>query len=231
MTSFHKKVIKDSIQWDISNWVKSISFWEQVLNKKIKNLKALELGCGENGGLSLWLAYKGYNVVCSGYGSDLDTAKKIHKQYNLKGQIEYCQIDAKSIPAENLYDIICFKSVLGGIIRDNPESGKAVIQQIYKALKPGGYLLFSENLKASKFHMKLRKRYGALKNKWFYFSENDIDNLLEPFSSVQYKTFGFVGCLGRNEAQRRLLSFFDTFVFDKILNKEHHYIISVVAEK
>lgn len=57
-------IVRDSIYWDTFNWSKSIVFWESYLKSLPIDSKALELGCGKNGGLSLWLASRGYNVVC-----------------------------------------------------------------------------------------------------------------------------------------------------------------------
>jgi 2-polyprenyl-3-methyl-5-hydroxy-6-metoxy-1,4-benzoquinol methylase len=227
-----KEIEREAVYWDTVNWSKAISFWEDHLNNRTENIEALEIGCGQNGGLSLWLAAKGYHVICSGYDSDLKTAKGIHIKYNLNDRIDYKTIDAKSIPDNEKYDLICFKSVLGGIIRDGSfEIAQHVINQIYKTLKPKGILLFAENLAASKFHSLLRTKYGALKNNWYYFNIEKIIKMLYQFSSIKYKTFGFTGCFGRNEFQRRVLGRIDTVLFDKILPENLHYIISVVAVK
>ncbi len=98
-------------------------------------------------------------------------------------------------------------------------------------MKPGGALLFSENLSASKLHRLLRIKYGALKNNWHYFSVNEMKELFQNYSSFNYNTFGFIGCFGRNEKQKEFLGRFDSTLFDKILNDDLHYIISGIAIK
>lgn len=71
----------------------------------------------------------------------------------MENLITYQDIDATQIPYENEFDIIVFKSIIGGIGRnDNKEIQQLVFNQIYKALKPGGQLLFAENLSASPLH-------------------------------------------------------------------------------
>jgi len=225
-------IIQDSIYWDIVNWSKAIVFWESILKCVPNNAKVLELGCGANGGLSLWLASKGYNVICSDHIEITDETKNIHKQYHLENRIEYKIIDALSIPYSDYFDIICFKSVLGGIVRNNNlEVAEQVILQIQKALKLGGVLLFTENLSSSLLHKLLRGRYGALKNNWRYFTTAEIKELFSKFNSFNYKTFGFTGCFGRNENQRRFFGRIDSEVFDKILPENLNYIISGIAEK
>ena len=228
----YNELINDSIFWDITNWAKAILYWEQHFENPGNNKHALELGCGENGGLSLWLASKGYNVICSGYDGISKTTKLIHQKHSLDQRISYETINALSIPFENEFDVICFKSILGGIVRDKDlEIASQVISQIQKALKPGGKLLFAENLSSSIFHKFLRNKFGALKNNWRYFNISEIKNLFNDFSSYEYKTFGFSGCFGRNETQRHILGKSDTLFFEKLLPQNLLYIISGIAEK
>jgi SAM-dependent methyltransferase len=53
--------------------------------------------------------------------------------------IVYQNIDAANIPFKNCFDIIVFKSILGGIGRnDNIEIQQKVFDEIYESLKPGG---------------------------------------------------------------------------------------------
>lgn len=175
-------------------------YWESILDYKSKVTYALELGGGTNGGLSLWLASKGYKVICSAYEEISEETKVIHNKYNFSQQIEYKIIDALSIPYEEVFDIICFKSMLGRIARENDiKIAENVLSQIQKALKPGGNLLFAENLSSSLLYKLLRNRYGALKNNLRYFTVSEIKELFRNFSSLNYKTFGFIGCFGRNE--------------------------------
>ena len=227
-----KDLINDAFFWDAANWSKSIGLWEKYIKVNLNSTKALELGCGENGGLSLWLGYRGSEVICSGYKEISQVTVNIHKQYKLGHKIEYSIIDALSIPYTEYFDIICFKSLLGGIVRENELAvAKKVILQVKKALKPGGVLIFAENLSSSFLHKLLRNRYGALRNNWRYFTVKEMKELFADFTSFEYRTFGFLGCFGRNERQKKILGKVDTILFDKILSENLHYIISGICIK
>ena len=113
-----KKLKYDIIGWDVENWSKAITFWDQSVNKlniQLTNFSCLELGAGENGGLSLWLASIGNNVICSTYCPNseqiLNKIKRIHEKYDIIGSISYQQINALNIPRNSHYDLICFKSM------------------------------------------------------------------------------------------------------------------------
>ncbi len=225
------ELIKDYIEWDVENWSKAIKFWETNLNLDFTKLKCLELGSG-HGGLSLWLASKGAKVICSDYENPERLAKPLHGKYNLGELIEYQAIDASNIPYNNEFDIVIFKSVLGAIARNhNDKLKKKTIEEIYKSLKPYGKLLFSENLKATKCHSLLRKRFIKWGDSWNYLEFSEIDNVFGIFSNITYETKGFLGTFGRTEKQRRILGKLDTLIFDKIVSNRNQYIIYGIAEK
>ena len=74
---------------------------------------------------------------------------------------------------------IVFKTIIGGIgSNDNYEIQQKVFKEIYKALKPGGKLLFAENLVASKFHQQLRKKFVNWGNSWRYVSIKEMETFL-----------------------------------------------------
>ncbi len=233
MKEFNKEILNQAIGWDILNWSKALPYWMQFLkNYSPQDSKVLELGCGVNAGLSLWFANLGYNVTCSSNEKISDNVKKIHNQFGYSGKIKYEQIDGLNIPYESFFDIISFKSVLGGITRNqNLTNARKMISEIRKSLKPGGLLIFSENLTSSSFHLILRKKYGAAKNNWYYYSIDEIQNIISDFSHFEFKTFGFLGCFGFNEQLRNLFGKIDSLIFDKIPNNRLHYIIAVSAIK
>lgn len=60
--------MKDIIEWDIPNWSRAIKKWNKSSGiASVKGKRVLELG-GRSGGLSLYFALKGAEVVCT----DLD---------------------------------------------------------------------------------------------------------------------------------------------------------------
>jgi hypothetical protein len=58
------RLIEDIIVWDIVNWSSFLPFCEQFLDSDPAGKQALEVGA-RGGGLSLYLALKGYEVLCS----------------------------------------------------------------------------------------------------------------------------------------------------------------------
>lgn len=225
------ELVKKIIQWDVKSWSKALFFWEKNVEwDKVKN--GLELG-GREGGLSLWLALKGKTTLCSDYAINVqETAGKLHKEYNVTTYINYQDIDASDIPYENHFDVIVFKSIIGGIGRgDNFEIQKKVFREIHKALKPGGKLLFAENLIGSPVHQKLRKRYVDWGNSWRYLSVDELKECLGVFSDYELKTTGFLGTLGRSESQRSFLATGDRLFWNHVSPAKWKYIAYGVAQK
>lgn len=225
-----KELTKDIIQWDIKSWSKVLLYWDSnIAWDKIQN--GLELG-GREGGLSLWLALKGKSTVCSDLKGVRNTAENLHLRHNVSSLIEYRDIDATNIPYENHFDIIVFKSIIGGIGRNNSyENQQKVFKEIHKALKPGGKLLFAENLIASPVHQQLRKRFVNWGSSWRYVSLKEMNEFLKDFSSCDLKTTGVLGTFGRNERQRNLLSAIDVLVLNKVCPDNWKYISYGIAEK
>ncbi|MCL2247246.1 MAG: class I SAM-dependent methyltransferase [Lentimicrobiaceae bacterium] len=225
-----KKLKKNILQWDVKSWSKAIDFWEDNIDwNTVEN--GLELGARE-GGLSLWLALKGKKVVCSDLKDVQKTAEPIHNRYNVKNLIVYEDIDGTQIPYENYFDIIVFKSIVGGIgSNNNIEKQYELFKEIFKALKPNGKLLFAENLIASPIHQILRKKYIKWGNRWRYVSLEEMKSLLTDFSSYQLKATGIIATFGRNEKQRAFLSIFDKILLNFICPKSWNYIAYGIAEK
>ena len=222
--------INDILKWDIKSWTTALNYWES--NIEWTNVhKCLELG-GREGGLSLWLALKGKQTLCSDLTDTEKTSGQLHRKYNLTSLIKYQNIDATNIPYENHFDIIVFKSILGGIGRNNNlEIQQRVIDQTFKALKKGGKLLFAENLIASPLHRELRKRFVNWGDSWRYVSLNEMKTFLKVFSSVDIKATGILATLGRNENQRNILSSVDKLLLNKISPDSWKYISFGIAEK
>jgi SAM-dependent methyltransferase len=192
---------------------------------------ALELG-GREGGLSLWLALKGKEVFCSDLKDVKFTAEPLHIRHEVNKLITYRDIDATNIPYNNHFDIIVFKSILGGIgSHDKKELQKKVFKEIHKALKPGGKLLFAENLIASPLHRQLRKMFVSWGETWRYISLKEIHEFLHEYKSFSLKATGVLAAFGRNESQRNFLSGMDDFLSNKICPDNWKYIVYGIAEK
>lgn len=225
-----QEITKDILQWDIKSWSKALRYWEDTTHwSLVKN--GLELG-GREGGLSLWLSLKGITTVCSDLSNVKETAEKLHLKYNVTSHISYQDIDATNIPYENHFDVIVFKSIIGGIgSNNNIAIQQKVFKEIHKALKPGGKLLFAENLIASPLHQWLRKRFVNWGSRWRYVSNDEMKNFLQDFSSYEIKATGVLGTFGRNENQRKFLSTLDQLLLNPICPNNWKYIVYGFATK
>jgi SAM-dependent methyltransferase len=224
------ELTKDIIQWDIKSWAKAIAYWDSKIEWDTI-LNGPELG-GREGGLSLWLALKGKTIVCSDLKDVRNTAEPLHSRYQISSLVKYQDIDATNIPYENYFDVVVFKSIIGGIGgNDNYKIQQKVFKEIYKALKFGGKLLFAENLIASPFHQYLRKRYVNWGSSWRYVSIKEMKEFLNDFSTFNIKTTGVLGTFGRSESQRKFLSTIDELILNKICPEHWKYIGYGIAEK
>lgn len=192
---------------------------------------ALELG-GRQGGLSLWMAHRGLDVLCSDYKDAAELARPLHAAHGLLSKVSYQDIDATNIPFENHFDIVVFKSVLGGIGRGNDAARQALVfEQIYKALKPGGCLLFAENLRASLLHRFLRKHFVNWGGDWRYVQRAELKEYAGQFSQLALRSNGVMAAFGRSEQQRNAFARIDEALFNRLSPAGWHYIAYGMAVK
>ena len=223
------ETLKDIIGWDIVNWSKSLDFWEKKLEWDRQRFDCLELG-GHQGGLSLWLALKGNHVICSDLASPEKKASEIHKKYACNSLIDYQAIDATDIPYENKFDVVTFKSILGAVGSKNNALKEKAIHEIHKALKPGGTLLFAENIESTLLHRFLRKHFVKWGKRWNYLRFEELHHIFSSFKSIEYITVGFFGALGRSEKQRAFFGHIDRLV-EKCVPGRKRYILIGIAKK
>ena len=230
-STYSKKQLKTYLEWDWVNWSSAIRYWDKYCSQDYSNSVALEIGA-RNGGLSLWLAQKGCQTICSDVNGPTENAKNLHRQFNQSNNIQYTEIDATNIPYMDYFDIVVFKSVLGGIGRnDNFDRQQKTIDTIYSSLKSGGELLFAENLIASPIHRFFRKKYVTWAKEWRYVTIKEMERFLNQFRSFNYRVVGFLGAFGRNENQKQLFGFLDRNFFQYVSPKSWRYIIVGVARK
>jgi SAM-dependent methyltransferase len=220
----------DIVEWDVANWSKAVRFWEAHAEVSGGELECLELGA-RRGGLSLWLAHLGHRVVCSDVAGTELAARPLIDRYGLSERVTFEDIDAVAIGYSDRFDIIVFKSVLGAV----GANGKAVrkreaVESMHAALRPGGKLLFAENLAASPLHRYFRNHFVRWGRSWSYVDLEEMRSLLRLFSRVEYRTIGFFGAFGRSEQQRRLLSVFDRSA-DVVIPERWRYIVYGIATK
>jgi SAM-dependent methyltransferase len=229
---YYDYVVRDIIQWDIKSWETALNYWQGNIDwNTIYNCLAL----GErNGGLSLWLALKGKRVLCSDLSNAEEQALTLHERYNVTDMVKYEDIDATNIPYENQFDVIIFKSVLGGIGRnDNMRLQQKTITEIHKALKPGGKLLFAENLIASPLHRFFRRHFVKWGRSWRYVSISELEQFfsVSSFKNYRINSTGVLAAFGRTEWQRNILGLIDRISMNHIFPKHWKYIAYGIAEK
>ena len=212
------------ILWDKSNWERGLNFIEKHKSQEFEGKNVLELGGGE-GSLSLWASYNGANVICSDIIKPGSLAlKKLNQE-----KVEFQIIEAQDIPYRDHFDFVIFKSLLGGVGRNNIfRKQTLVMEQIKKSLKRGGECLFIENMEGTIFHQIYRGRYGAGKNKWNYPSLDNFKNLSKNFSHTQYRSFGLLGSTHRSGKPFRKA--FD-IKFDHLFPSSWHYIYAGIYQK
>lgn len=206
--------VADIVGWDVRTWAPTVTAWEQALPSSSGPLRCLEIGAGP-GGPSLWLAVQGHDVTCSNFANTREQASPLHERYGVDS-IRYEDIDARDIPYESQFDLIIFKSVLGGA-GDTLENQHRVMEQIHKALKPGGRLLFAENLRGTWLHRLARAiAYRVRKASWRFVAPRELRDMLGRFESFDLRTTGFLALFGASEAQRRALAAADEAVFNRV---------------
>lgn len=223
-------IIQDILSWDIQTWSACLELWQACGLDSFAGLKVLELGANQ-GGLSLYFALQGAEVLCSDLTDPRDKARDLHLRYG-QSQIEYRALDAMQLDLpDQSFDIVCFKSILGGIRRGRDlDPRPLVLQEILRVLKPGGWLLFGENLAGSRLHMFLRQHFIVWAAGWDYLKLDQLPDLLAGFASWQSHATGISALCGRNERQRRILARLDQ-VIDPWFKPEHHYCVCVAAQK
>jgi SAM-dependent methyltransferase len=230
-------LLADVIEWDAVNWGQCLAIWQPIIQSPTA-LNCLEIG-SRRGGLALWAALNAQNCISSDIENPESAARPIHQRYPeaVQKRISYQAINAMDIPYENHFDVIFIKSVLTviGEIQGHSNDVRREVQakavaQFYKALKPGGKLLFAENLKGSWLHTTARNLFVPWGAKARYFEVADLLALLSDFTTITHQEVGFFGTFGRTEPQRAFLGRIDNWLLP-ILPKSWRYISIGVAVK
>jgi SAM-dependent methyltransferase len=223
------KAEREILQWDVATWSAALEFWERGTDWGAVS-DCLEIGAGP-GGISLWLARKGKNVTCSDI-EELHIAKALHAKHGFSGTITYQTIDASDIRAHETYDLIVMKSVLGGIgSPPTQQIQQKVVDGIYDALRPGGTLLFAENLTASRLHRFFRENFIRWGKQWRYLTVDECKGFCRRFSSFEIHTTGVAATFGRTEQQRHFLARLDSLVLNRACPPSWRYLAYGIARR
>lgn len=215
-----KQELRDIIQWDVKNWGRAISFWEDYYHIK-PGMKVLAIG-ERGGGLSLYFALKGCEVVCTDFRDFPEATKKLHERYGVSSKITYAWADMRTLDfPDETFDIVVFKSVIGAL--DSQNDSMKSLNDIHRVLKKGGAFLFAENSTASFFHRSLRKLFVKWEAKWRYIPDTEFEAWKNGYSVTFSEKKGFIALFGRTEGQRNFLGYLDSF-FSAIVPRSWRYI-------
>ncbi len=199
----------DIFQWDVRNWSRALPLWSSHL---IHPPGSMALAIGErDGGLSLMLAEAGYRTSCTDVHPPSVRAHELHRTHGVDELVEYEVQDTTALTYDaDRFDVVIFKSVIGAL--GTKDRQRQALLEMLRVLKPGGVLLFAENLSATMFHRWLRTRFVAWNSYWRYLSFPEDLDLFKGYERLEIKTCGFTANLGRTEHQRDLLASVDAFL-------------------
>jgi ubiquinone/menaquinone biosynthesis C-methylase UbiE len=214
-------------EWDVATWSRSLSLWERHLPAELDDSHALEVGA-RNGGLSLYLADKGATVVCSDLTDPEERARPGHERWGVAERIEYRVADTTALPFEDeSFELVAFKSVLGALT--TAEAQARAMAELRRVLRPGGRLLWAENLAASRVHRLLR-RHLPWASYWRYPPLAEWQEWAAGFAECHLATAGVSAALGRSERQRRILARLDG-VLETVTPGGWRYAVFGIAQK
>ena len=182
--------LDEVVEWDIATWSRAVRYWEGVIGDQ-RPTRGLELGA-RNGGLSCFFAERfGCEMVCTDV--ELGSSKELHSRRGVSHLISHEIVNAVDIPFDDRsFEFVVFKSILGAVgARGQREKQRVAMQEIHRVLKPGGQLLFAENLKGSKLHQWARSAFVPWGKTWTYLEAEEIAQLLQPFSEQEIHCTGF----------------------------------------
>lgn len=220
--------IKKYFEWDITTWSRAKPVWDNALYaQEYKN--AIDIG-SRRGGLSLYLAKEfRLNVICSDLKGPTDEALKLHQSEGVAERVSYAAIDCTAIPYENNhFDVVIFKSVLGAL--GSYELQKKAIDEMHRVLKPGGVLLFAENLEATTMHMFLRKKMVKWSMYWRYPRLADMHEFLSDFETKKIESTGFLAIFCPEGGLKKFAAAVDNLIAP-ILPARNRYVAYGYAKK
>lgn len=225
-----RTLLRDVLVWDVDSWAFALRAWEPF-TQDIRGARVLDVGA-RDGGLSLYFALRGCEVICSDLHGPADTAAELHRRYGVAERVRYAEIDATRIDlADNEMDIVTFKSVLGGVGRDDHyEKQRAAVREMHRVLRPGGMLLFAENMRGTALHTLLRRLFVSWGGQWRYLSVPEVREALGIFRRTSLSYAGVLATFGRTERQRSLLHGIDVLLHPLLPNR-WKYIVAGCAIK
>jgi SAM-dependent methyltransferase len=162
--------------------------------------KVLVLG-DRDGGISLWFAKLGFDVLCTSYRAPGAEVASLHERWGVRQRVTCAAADVYKLDYPNdAFDVVASKSVLGGLALDYKdastrtlENQKLAVTSVRRVLKPGGIYLGAENLIGTGLHMWLRKKRTKGKLGWRYLAGSELKYMFDSYSAFEQKPHGFLG--------------------------------------
>ncbi|MFZ1809261.1 MAG: methyltransferase domain-containing protein [Cyclobacteriaceae bacterium] len=232
-------LVRDCIQWDVKNWSQSLKYWQPILDAMNDKNNGRVLCLGErDGGLTLWFALLGFQVVCTDIYGITESARELHKSYNVSHRISYNETDIFKINfPTDYFDIVACKSVIGGLKTTYSDSRTRTLEnqklatlEINRVLKNGGFFLGAENLRGSPLHQLYRKKIKGKRIGWRHLSRQEVTWLFADYSYLKHRSFGFVGTFYKRHFVNSIGYNLDKLL-SKILPHDWLYIDFIIAKK
>ena len=231
-----KLLIGYVVAWNTAIWGRAIRVWGEFLpGIDFSNMKVLEIGANKRSAVSLVFADKGADCTLGYYPLPKDSPDHFlgSMDLTLEGSITVVPLDIFEMPYKEEFDIVCMKSILGGIseINDQDTWSKG-IDAAWLTVKPGGYLALVENTKGSFMHDFLRSNFRKNSKPWNYFSSRKYIEKFESLGKVQWKTFGFLSFTDFGIKQLGfLLCAIDRLLFERLVSKNGRVVLSLIVQK
>jgi SAM-dependent methyltransferase len=184
---------REIVQWDVPTWWRPVAYFGEVIEANgLRGANVLEVGA-RDGGTALYLAkFHDMHVVATDIDPVSERGRQLHVKHGVTANIEYDVADATDLHfADGSFDVVVTKSVLGGISGAlGAGAMRTSIREMARVLRPGGHLLFAENLSGSAVHRQARK-VRAWHNAWHYPTYRTLE---ESFSEVGRLSMHATGC-------------------------------------
>ena len=226
--------VNKCIGWNVGAWQTALQSGLDLLTENNINLvdkRVLELGGGTHSTLAPIFEKLGAMATSSFYNDrGMETLLfEINDRY--KTSVDSKQIDIFGDYLDDKYDIVICKSVLGGIARGNEKFLLArALKSIQKNLLTEDGVIFTlDNLYGSTLAQFLRSRLGAGRNRWNYFTLEELRSAVPENFELLSRTNGVLSFASTsNRTANALVNYADSLFFDWAFPSAHSIGASII---